>query len=163
MGYISLTPGFNRASLWTGTAASRVDLHALLPAGFIASAAHNIWSHGALTYVVGHGNNNTTGRWEALMWVSQSIAPTSFSMVRGSVFSGNLASLVNGDDDRLVMRPGFVFSVGEPPVQVRLNATAPSASPNGFSFSVESSASFGSAQQKVWLWNYVTQPQPTTS
>ncbi|MDQ2985409.1 MAG: hypothetical protein M3R13_01650, partial [Armatimonadota bacterium] len=24
-----------------------------------------------------------------------------------------------------------------------------------FSFSVESSASFGSAEQKVWLWNYV--------
>ncbi|MDQ2987095.1 MAG: hypothetical protein M3R13_10325, partial [Armatimonadota bacterium] len=70
-------------------------------------------------------------------------------------FSGNLASLQNSENNRLVMRPGFVFSVGEPPVQVRVNGTAPAASPDGFSFSIESSASFGSAEQKVWLWNYV--------
>ena len=46
-------------------------------------------------------------------------------MFRGSVLSGNLASLQNSDDDRLVMRPGAVFSNAEPPIQIILNATAP--------------------------------------
>ncbi|MDQ2987241.1 MAG: hypothetical protein M3R13_11095 [Armatimonadota bacterium] len=144
-----------RASLWSGTAASWVNLDEFLSASFASSEARGVWHDGAFTYVVGTGFNVTTNRSEALMWVSRSIAPTSYSTVRGTAFSGNLASLLNSDNNRLVIRPGFVFSVGEPPVQVRLNATAPTASPNGFSFSVESSASFGNAQQKVWLWNYV--------
>ncbi|MBA3726746.1 MAG: hypothetical protein H0W86_09910, partial [Armatimonadetes bacterium] len=91
------------------------------------------------------------------------VAPASFSMFRGSVVSGNLASLQTSDDDRLVMRPGAVFSSGEPPIQVILNATAPTSSPREFSFSLESSASVansyalsGSAEQKISLYNYVT-------
>ena len=48
-----------------------------------------------------------------------------------------------------------MFATGEPPVQIRVDATAPTAFPNGIAFSVESSASFGNAQQRIWLWNYV--------
>jgi hypothetical protein len=159
-----------RASLWTGSPASWVDLASLLPAGFGTSEAKGISRVGAQTYVVGYGVNNVTGRHEALMWVSRSVAPTSFSMFRGTVFSGNLQSLLISDNDRLVMRPGPVLFSGEPPVQLRLNGTAPTASPNGFSFSVESHASFGNAQQAIWLWNYVlggyelvdTRVSPTT-
>jgi len=144
-----------RASLWSGTAASWVDLSLYIPAGFSSSEARGIWHDGAFTYVVGRGRRPSF-RTEALMWVSRSVAPTSYSMVRGSVFAGNLESLLDSDDDRLVMRPGPVLSSGQAPVQLRLNATAPTASPNGFSFSVESSASFSNAELKVWLWNYAT-------
>ncbi len=62
--------GFKRASLWSGTAASWVDLHAFLPAEFESSYARGIWIDGVSTYVVGFGYNTTTGRDEALMWVS---------------------------------------------------------------------------------------------
>lgn len=58
-----------RATLWTGTAASAVDLHALLPPDFTNSAAHGIWHDGPFTYVVGNGQNSTTDRMEALLWI----------------------------------------------------------------------------------------------
>ncbi len=90
------------------------------------------------------------------MWVSRAIAPTSYSMFRGSVISGNLASLQSSDNDRLVMRPGAVFSNAEPPIQVIVNATAPASSPSGFSFSLESNASIANAEQKISLWNFIT-------
>jgi len=77
-------------------------------------------------------------------------------MFRGSVISGNLASLQTSDADRLVMRPGAVFSNAEPPIQIILNATAPTSSPSGFSFHLESNASIGNAEQKISLYNYVT-------
>jgi hypothetical protein len=145
-----------RAGLWNGTAASWIDLSSFLPAGFGDSQAAGISHDRALTYVVGYGMNNITGRREALMWVSRSVAPTSYSMFRGSVLSGNLASLQNSDNDRLVMRPGITLGTSQPPIQIILNATAPTSSPNGFSFSVESNASFGNAQQKVSLYNFNT-------
>lgn len=82
--------------------------------------------------------------------------PASFTLVRGIVTAGNLSSLLNSDDNRLVMRPGPVLSTSQTPIQIVLDATAPTASPNGFSFSIESSASFGNAQQKISLYNFNT-------
>ena len=61
--------GIGRASLWSGSAGSWVDLHSFLPSGFISSEAHGIWTDGTFTYVVGYGYNGATGRNEALMWV----------------------------------------------------------------------------------------------
>ena len=84
------------------------------------------------------------------------VLPTSFSMIRGSVVSGNLASLGDSDDDRLVMRPGTVFSSGEPPVQVVVNSVAPQAVPTAFSFQIEGNASFANAEQVVSLFNFVS-------
>ncbi|MGI8923404.1 MAG: hypothetical protein ACR2HJ_05090 [Fimbriimonadales bacterium] len=147
--------GVTRASLWSGAAGSWVDLHAFLPSDFTESLANGIWHDGGTTYVVGWGFKNT-GLYEALMWVSRAIAPTSYSMFRGSVISGNLGSLHNSDNNRLVMRPGAVFSNAEPPIQIILDATAPTSSPSGFSFSLESNASIANAEQKISLYNYVT-------
>jgi hypothetical protein len=78
-------------------------------------------------------------------------------MFRGSVLSGNLASLQNSDNDRLVMRPGITLGTSQPPIQIILNSTAPTASPNGFSLSLESSASFANVEQKVSLYNFNTE------
>ncbi len=49
-----------------------------------------------------------------------------------------------------------MFSNAEPPIQIILNATAPTSSPAGFSFSLESNASIANAEQKISLYNYVT-------
>ncbi|MGI8924230.1 MAG: hypothetical protein ACR2HJ_09390 [Fimbriimonadales bacterium] len=132
-----------------------MNLSAFLLPGSQASEANDIWQDGEFTYVAGWGGNGvTTGN--AVMWVSRASAPSSYSMFRGSVISGDLASLQNSDNDRLVMRPGAVFSNAEPPIQVILNATAPTSTPKGFSFSLESNASIANAEQKVSLYNYVT-------
>ena len=60
--------GVIRASLWSGTAASWVDLHAFLPAGFSESRAQGISSDGVNTYIAGSGFNTLTSRNEALLW-----------------------------------------------------------------------------------------------
>ena len=60
--------GQTRASLWSGTAASWVDLSAFLPANYSSSTAQSIWSDASFIYVVGHGFNNLTIRDEALLW-----------------------------------------------------------------------------------------------
>ncbi|MDQ2986141.1 MAG: hypothetical protein M3R13_05400 [Armatimonadota bacterium] len=78
----------------------------------------------------------------------------SFFMARGSVVSGDLNSLFISDDNRLVMKPGTVFSFSEPPVQVILDAVAPTPSPIAFSFTMESAASFGNAEQTISLFNF---------
>ncbi|MGI8924601.1 MAG: hypothetical protein ACR2HJ_11305 [Fimbriimonadales bacterium] len=133
-----------------------MNLHDFLPTGYIDSEARSIWHDGAFTYVVGWGYHRASPWEEALMWVSRAVAPTSYSMFRGSVISGNLESLQSSDDDRLVTRPGAVFSNAEPPIQIILNATAPTSSPSGFSFHLESNASIANAEQKISLYNYVT-------
>ena len=140
------------ASLWYGTAGSFVNLQDFVPSDFQDSEAYDVMVQGGRTYVVGSAFGE--GGERAAMWVSEAISPGSFSMFRGSVFSGNLTSLQQSDDSKLILRPGAVLTTFEPPVQLRVNATAPLAMPNGFSFSVESSASFAFAQQTIALWNY---------
>jgi hypothetical protein len=147
--------GNNRASLWSGTAKSWIDLHLYVPAGFAASVAADVWQDSSRIYVVGFANNTPDDR-KAMMWVSRIVSPVSFTPVRGIVTGGNQQSLESSDDNRLTLRPGIVFSTQQAPVEVRFDATAPSANPNGLSFSIESSASFGNAQQTIMLWNYVT-------
>ena len=144
----------NRAAIWTGTARSWVDLHPFVGAEFNASGAADVWEGSGFVYIVGDGTHDVTGRREALMWVSRLLTPLSFMTIRGIVTTGNLQSLGSSDNDRLTWRPGIVFSSQQAPVEVRFDAVANSASPNGLSFSVESSASFGNAQQSILLWNY---------
>ncbi|MGI8923508.1 MAG: hypothetical protein ACR2HJ_05620 [Fimbriimonadales bacterium] len=156
VGFLAVFNGTLRASLWTGTAGSRVDLQRFLPPQFDSSVARGVWRDGAFTYVVGFGHNPKVPRYEALMWVSRASAPASYSMFRGSVISGNLASLQESDDNRLVIRPGAVFSNAEPPIQIILDARAPTSSPSAFSFSLESNASIANAEQRISLYNYVT-------
>ncbi|MBA3726549.1 MAG: hypothetical protein H0W86_08870, partial [Armatimonadetes bacterium] len=142
------------ALVWSGAAESLQDLHQFLPGDFLESRALGIDENGTIA-----GFGITDVDVFPLVWtpvrVSRSIAPTSYSMFRGSVISGNLASLQNSDNNRLVMRPGPVFSSGELPIQIILNATAPTSSPSWFNFALESNASIANAEQKISLYNYV--------
>lgn len=151
VGY-AIIRGVYRASLWTGTKGSLFDLHSFLPPGTTFSIAKSIWVDGDRIHVVGSGN--TSGVTEALLWSCQTIAPDSFSLIRGRQAGGGLSSLLESDNDHLSLSPGIVFSSGEPPVQLRLDATAPTSSPNGFAFSVESSATFGGCRQTISLYNF---------
>lgn len=66
----------DRASLWTGNAASWTDLHEALPAGeYYSSKAQGVWSDLSGTYVVGSGVRMGSGETVALMWTWQN-APT---------------------------------------------------------------------------------------
>ena len=151
VGYM-VNRGNYHALIWAGTKNSVHDLHAYLPPGSTYSLAKSIHVDGDRIHVVGMGNMGAGT--EALLWRARTVAPATFSMVRGSVAGGNLASLGESDDNRLVLSPGIVFSSGEAPVQIRLDSLAPSSSPSGFSLSIEASASFPNCLQAVALWNY---------
>jgi hypothetical protein len=80
------------ASLWSGSAASWLDLHAFLPAGFSSSVASEISHDAGVTYVVGWGYNDTTGTYEALMWVYEPLvtcASIEIHAARHTVGSGS--------------------------------------------------------------------------
>nr|MBA3727320.1 SBBP repeat-containing protein [Armatimonadota bacterium] len=89
------------------------------------------------------------------------VSPSSFSLFRGSVISGDLDSLLVSDDDRLVMRPGVVFSSQEPPIQLIVNATSPNATPSRLEFSVEAHCSVPDISQRIALYNFDTQVYET--
>jgi hypothetical protein len=152
VGVVSFPLDEYKASLWYGTANSYIDLDAYVPPEFQDSEANDVMVENDRTYVVGSvfGKHGEKGA----MWISQAIHPLSFSLFRGILVAGNLDSLRQSDDVRLVIRPGVVFSTNEPPVQARVDATATAAAPSGFSFSIESSASFMAAEQTIALWNF---------
>ena len=97
----------DHASVWSGTAESWVDLHALLPADFAYSYAMSISSDGVNYYVAGLGYNPTTGHFDALLWthpVSTVIAPDSYTVTRGEYVSGGVAELDASDNIDLSLR-----------------------------------------------------------
>lgn len=71
-GYVMIDGGRGtqeRASLWAGTEASWVDLHAFLPSGYSDSRAEGVWiSNAGDVYVVGWAINSSTGSSEAKLW-----------------------------------------------------------------------------------------------
>lgn len=110
----------------------------------------------------GHHEWHESGAWRT--WVvpfapglqETTIAPTSLSAIRGIILSGNVASLANSDDNRLVVRPGIVFSTSEAPVQLVIEGTAPTTALNRMTFTLESFANVANIQQRLELYNFVT-------
>jgi hypothetical protein len=70
-----------RASLWSGTAASWVDLHTYLPSGFTLSRAEAIWSDGNVIYVVGYAFSPAAFGDEAFLWTSAVPEPSSLCVL----------------------------------------------------------------------------------
>nr|MBA3726153.1 hypothetical protein [Armatimonadota bacterium] len=99
---------------------------------------------------------------------SNAVPPSSFTVFRGLLLSGDLNSLLESDDNRLVMRPGVVFSTEEPPIQLIVNATSPNATPSRLEFSVEAHCSvsnikqlLSNIEQRIALYNFDTQAYET--
>lgn len=58
-----------RASIWSGTSGSWVNLHSFLPSGYSSSLAYGVWSDGTNTFVAGEAYNSSRQRQEAILWV----------------------------------------------------------------------------------------------
>lgn len=151
--------GVDHASLWSGTAASWVDLHDMLPAGFSFSHARSVTTDGIYNYIVGYGVSNVTNHWEALLWISPVVGvvlPDSFSMFRGFLTSGGLSDLFESDDQKLLVRAGLTLFAGESPLQVIVTGTSPVAVPSELRFTLEASVSTPGLMQTLFMFNYVT-------
>jgi len=75
---------------------------------------------------------------------------------RGVLVSGNMASLNSSDNDRLIYRPGIVFSTAFAPVEYDTMATSPTLNPMKLVFAIESSATSPNIHRTVQLYNYDT-------
>ena len=84
------------------------------------------------------------------------IRPTMLHHNRGVLVSGDMASLLASDDNRLVYRPGATFTTQQKPVEWDVMATSPTLNTTSLTFSIESRASSASVQQTVQLYNYDT-------
>jgi len=84
------------------------------------------------------------------------VLPHTFTYRRGSNISGGLSSLFFSDDERLVSRPGAVFTTQMAPVLVELAGTASYPNPATLRCTLESSATTTSLVQKVFLYDYST-------
>jgi hypothetical protein len=145
----------SKACYWTGTASSMTDLVDFMPPEYVAGQANGIFIDGDIIYIVGSAEDSVEMRYEATMWVSRVVTPT-YTPLRGIVTGGNQQSIAINDDNYLTLRPGIVFSTSQAPVEIRFDAVAPMSNPNGLTFSLETGANFGNAQQEILLFNYVT-------
>jgi hypothetical protein len=67
------------AALWSGTAASWVDLHAFLPAGFSESIAQSIWSDATHSHVAGYAYNGD--HQQAVLWTQPVPEPRGLTLL----------------------------------------------------------------------------------
>jgi hypothetical protein len=80
------------------------------------------------------------------------IAPSTLTMERGSVFAGGVAELENSDDARLQLRPGVVLSTSDHPIRARIGAISPHLTPSAIKVIVESQASTGGISQVIEMF-----------
>lgn len=90
------------------------------------------------------------------------IAPDSYTIVRGIPISGNLASVASSDDDRLVVQKGLVFGTTEWPVTVEFTGPIDPNEGETFSLSelvlrVECSVLSGQISCSLEFWNFDTE------
>ncbi|MCH8273432.1 MAG: choice-of-anchor B family protein [Armatimonadetes bacterium] len=84
------------------------------------------------------------------------VLPDSFSVARGLRTAGVLGDLFDSDDSYVDVRPWFVLSTVEAPVQVIVEGTSPNTSPSQLGFLLEAHTSIPNIGQKIELFNYVT-------
>ena len=99
------------------------------------------------------------GRQDATLVVARNpfvSLPDNFSVARGLRVSGDLEDLLFSDDNHLAVRPWFVLTTQEAPVQVVVEGTARTDSPQELRFKLEAHTSIPTISQKIELFNYVT-------
>ena len=69
---------------------------------------------------------------------------------------GNLRSLYDSNDDRLLSQPGPVFSTQSWPIAIVFDAAATMDTPSSLDFEIESRCSAVSILQRIEFFNYVT-------
>ncbi|MEO7454255.1 MAG: matrixin family metalloprotease [Fimbriimonadales bacterium] len=79
-----------------------------------------------------------------------------YNLIRGVTVGGDLASLQASDDNRLILRPGIVFSSGQAPIEYEVRGTSTELTPTHLSMRIEASATAATVSRKVELFNFVT-------
>jgi hypothetical protein len=83
------------------------------------------------------------------------IWPYAFTLVRGQLLQGGLASLRKPDGDALVVRKGVVANLLEAPVNVEMAASSVASPPSSASLYVRSSASTPNLEQRIEAFDYL--------
>lgn len=115
-------------------------------------------------YVNGNPQNPPVNRRRDMMFKldgnvlggAQIVNPTTFTLGPGIVVSGNLASLLQSDDNWLVLRPGIVFSTGVRPISMILEGNAPGSNPSSLQFVIESHGNQNGINERVEVFNFNT-------
>jgi hypothetical protein len=68
--------------------------------------------------------------------------------------SGGLPSLLSGDENKAVFRPGITLSSSQRPIEIRLSFLAPQLDAKAVSVAVEASASSAAIEQSIALYNH---------
>ena len=104
-------------------------------------------------FVTGWGAPNFDGWYNVL--AIQTVVPSSYSVFRGVLFSGNLASLASIDQNYLRVISGPTLNTTEAPVQVIVNGTAQLASASKLEVDVTAHSSTNIAQA-IDVYNWTT-------
>lgn len=86
----------------------------------------------------------------------QNVPTGAFSILRGVLDSGNLASLQQVDSDRLTVRRGLTANALEAPIQVQVEGTTGILSPASIRFELTAQASSSNLGQRIELFNFST-------
>ena len=80
--------------------------------------------------------------------------PSSMQIIRATHVSGTLESIRQFDNNRLVLRPGVVFSTQQAPVQLVVEATLPQTTSGDLRFISEAVGWTTTIEQKIELYNF---------
>ncbi|HWA82516.1 MAG TPA: PQQ-binding-like beta-propeller repeat protein, partial [Fimbriimonadaceae bacterium] len=134
------------------------DLYRVSPSGSQVWQVHlNGESRGPMTI----GPDGTlyvgyTGSTSGLAIIRQqalSLAPTGFSLLRGSIVSGGLAEAVADDGSYLRMKSGAGITASDSPLQAIFSGTAPYSPENKITITVKAHAATPGLLRVVYLWN----------
>ncbi|MBS1723758.1 MAG: hypothetical protein JSS66_12485 [Armatimonadetes bacterium] len=82
--------------------------------------------------------------------------PTSYTIIRGALAGGNVASLANIDSDPLSVLTGPVVAPSEAPVKVSISATSPTLAPASFQVTMTANVITNGTTQNLSLYNFQT-------
>lgn len=82
--------------------------------------------------------------------------PQNLTVVRGRVISGNLSSLFNSDNNRLVVRNGVRVTNYDNPVDIQAEVICGQSNPTTMTLRIESSASTLGLVEYVEMYNWTT-------
>ena len=106
--------------------------------------------------VVAAGNNWQTHIRNWTVPGPEAAVPDAFQLFRGFLNSGNVASLADDDDNFLSATAGIVVNPSEPPLQLIMEASAPSSVVYGIDFSFRAKVGTTGLTQRIELWNFAT-------
>ena len=87
---------------------------------------------------------------------SEFVGPDLYTLIRGTTVSGDLSSLQASDDIRLILRPGVVFTQGQPTIVYEVEGDTSVLNPSQLNMAIEASMSTNNGHRTVQLFNFDT-------